>query len=64
MTRDETIDAIAELMAGLQVPISMGMPLGAALEPWRRLNDEAVSFGWADANMYRVKLAEMLADTS
>lgn len=59
MTRDECITAVAEVLAGLQVPVSMGIPLGAALEPWRTLHEEAKAFGWATADDY----AEMLQAT-
>lgn len=50
MTRDEFVNDVAALIAGLQVPVSLGMPLGAATEPWRRLKNATVAVGWSDAD--------------
>jgi hypothetical protein len=56
MTEDEFVEAVAALVAGLQVPVSM-MPrhlLGAAFEPWQRLIAEATGgFGWTDKDHCR-----------
>ena len=45
MTRDELIRYIAEIVEGLQVPISMSMPLGTADAPIRELMN--LNHGWA-----------------
>lgn len=45
MTQDEFIDTVAKLVAGLQVPVSLGLPLGEARDPWGRLSDLS-GFGW------------------
>jgi hypothetical protein len=48
MERDEVIEEIGKLIAGLAVPISLGLGphLGAAYEPWRKLYDEIVGIGY------------------
>lgn len=53
--REEIIGLVAQVLAGLQVPVSMAMPLGAAREPWEVLSDRA-GFGWREVETY----AEML----
>lgn len=59
MTKDEIITAIAEVLAGLQVPVSMGMPLGAAEQPWRNLHNELPS-GWHEVAEYETMLRTRL----
>lgn len=60
MTSDEALDDLAELLAGLQVPLSLGHGLlGAADEPYRRLLGE-LGFGWRDAEEFRAGLVELL----
>lgn len=52
MTRDEFLDNVAALVAGLQVPVSLTphSRFGAAYGPWQALLDEANGgFGWTDA---------------
>ena len=47
MTRDEVIQKLGQLMAGLQVPISLALPLGVGGQAWRELSDALdVGFGW------------------
>jgi hypothetical protein len=60
MTRDEILAAIGAVLAGLQVPISVGMPLGAATDPWRKLHEQLVDFGWADSDQYTEALKREL----
>ena len=60
MTRDELIQDLAQVLEGLQVPISLAMPLGVAIEPWRRLHDELIGFGWAGSEQYHTALREAL----
>lgn len=63
MTQEEFLDNVAQLVAGLQAPVSM-MPhsrLGAAYEPWERLLAEANGgFGWTDAEKCREAFAKIL----
>jgi hypothetical protein len=59
MSQDEFVHTVAELVAGLAVPVSLSMPLGAAREPWQKLHDLA-GFGWHDADMYEAILREAL----
>lgn len=60
MTKDEIITAIAEVLAGLQVPVSLNMPIGAAREPWGKLHEETKSFGWALISDYETMLRSRL----
>lgn len=63
MTEDEFVDAVAALVAGLQVPVSM-MPrqmLGAAFEPWQRLIGEVNhGFGWTGKDQCRDAFAQIV----
>lgn len=59
MTRDEVISDMAAVVAGLQVPMSMAMPLGAAMEPWRRLHALSGS-GWHDVDATEAALRAAL----
>lgn len=61
MTRDEMITAVAEVLAGLQVPVSMGMPLGQAEQPWRNLHGELPS-GWHKTAEYEAMLRDKLTE--
>jgi hypothetical protein len=60
VTRDEVIRAMAEVVAGLQVPVSIAMPLGIAREPWGRLHN-LIGGGWYDADKAEVALRVALA---
>ena len=63
MTKDEFIEQVAELVAGLQAPVSL-MPhaaLGAAYEPWSRLYTQANGgFGWINADDCRAAFKKIL----
>lgn len=60
MTRDECIQELAKLLAGLQVPLSLGLPLGAAREPLIALYEQ-VPWGWSDISDFEKMLKEKLA---
>jgi hypothetical protein len=61
VTKDELIHEIAGLIAGLQVPRSLGgRMLGTATEHWDALHINLVGFGWSDADAYEKKLKEIL----
>lgn len=45
----DIIDKIGALVAGLSVPVSMGMPLGVAKEAWSDIRDDLNLFGWNTA---------------
>lgn len=63
MTEDEFLEAVAQLVAGLQVPVSM-MPrgmFGAAYEPWQKLLTEINhGFGWTNAEKAKAAFREIL----
>jgi hypothetical protein len=64
MTRDEKIRSLAEVLAGLQVPLSISGELGhkilgAADEPFRTLLRD-VGFGWHDADDFEEYLRDGL----
>lgn len=40
---------LAELLAGLQVPLSIGVPLGTAKEPLLRIRKSLQLWGWPNA---------------
>lgn len=59
--RDQLVRDLAEIMAGLQVPYSIGKQvLGAAAEPWKRVWDRLGMFGWVNADEIAEKLREAL----
>lgn len=64
MTRDEFLDDVAAVVAGLQVMVSItGRPavLGAAAEPWQRLLHESnKGFGWTDKAKCREAFSEIV----
>lgn len=62
MGREELLDNLATLLAGLQVTHSLDPAmLGSAAQPWREIHN-AVGFGWMDDAQYRAYLDEVLAD--
>lgn len=61
MNREEIIGKLADLMAGLAVPVSLGVRLGVAREAWADLHRELVGVGWHLAEDYRVALERTLA---
>jgi hypothetical protein len=53
-----TRENLAKLLAGLQVPLSIGVPLGAADEPYRELLGDS-GFGWRNADDFENWLTEV-----
>ena len=47
---------LAKLLAGLQVPLSLGLPLGTADAPYRELLDAMPGFGWRTAEDFEEEL--------
>jgi hypothetical protein len=62
--RDDVIADIAALIAGLQVPVSLGgrQYLGQGYDPWHRLFEKLHSFGWVDAEQIEKELRAVLDD--
>ena len=60
--RDETIKDLANLIAGLAVPVSLEMPLGVAGPAWTDLHRRLVGFGWATSEQYEEALRKVLRD--
>jgi hypothetical protein len=60
MTREQFITGTAKLIAGLAVPVSMHMPLGAAEPAWTELHRGLRGFGWATAEEYEEAIREIL----
>jgi hypothetical protein len=60
--RDEVIRGLAELLAGLAVPVSLGMPLGTARDAWGSVHGQLAGLGWYDADKYEAALREALAE--
>lgn len=59
-SRDRLIHNMAELMAGLAVPVSMPMPLGKARQAWTELHSQLHAFGWASADQYEKEIRREL----
>ena len=60
MTREELLEALAKILAGLQVPLSLGPGLlGAADEPYRKVLAET-GFGWKNAEDFKTYLEGVL----
>jgi hypothetical protein len=60
MTRDELIENLAAMAAGLQVPVSLGLPLGTAKEPWLALHSEVGFIGYHSAQDYEDTIRDIL----
>lgn len=59
--RDELISAFAEMYLGLQVPVSLHLPLGAAGPAFDRVHSLLTGFGWAADNQeVEAKIREVL----
>lgn len=58
--RDELVRDLAQLMAGLAVPVSMEMPLGRAGPAWSAVHARLIVAGWASAEDYEARLREAL----
>jgi hypothetical protein len=63
MDRDELIAHLAEILAGLQVPVSLRMNLGAAQAPLLILFDDA-GFGWKSAETFEDYLRTQLGEVT
>lgn len=48
MTNEELLTAVAHLVVGLGVPLSIGVPLGAARKPLLKLHSELIGIGYGD----------------
>jgi hypothetical protein len=60
MDADEFAELVGDLLAGCQVPMSMGA-LGAAREPLVKLRAElGIGFGWHDADEARLAVKKFL----
>lgn len=59
MTRDELITQMSELMASLQVPVSMNR-LGRASTVWTELHSGLTIFGWQKAGDYERAIRAVL----
>ena len=61
--QDAMVRDIAELIAGLAVPVSLGMGrdglLGVAYEPWQRLYN-SVGGGWSSADEIEQRLRDRI----
>lgn len=60
MDKDQMIAAIARLLAGLAVPVSMEVPLGAAGPAWTELHQALIGFGWATPGEYESAIRGVL----
>ena len=60
MDNAEIIRRLGILLAALAVPVSMGMPMGAAGKEWADLHHELVGHGWHDAADYENALRERM----
>lgn len=58
-TADEVVHELARLWVGLQVPVSVGVPLGIAREAWDALK-ENLPFGWLDVPCVETNFCELL----
>lgn len=58
--RDALIKDLAALIQGLCVPISLEVPIGAALAPWSAIHTRLIGVGWATAAQYEAALREVL----
>lgn len=54
---------VAELLAGVQVPGSMGA-LGEGMKPWMKLRNQLALFGWNDADEIEQAIHRLLFHTS
>lgn len=58
--RDKLIIAIARLVNGLGVPVSLGMPLGTAREAYVDTRHLIHDFGWSSVEEIETKLRAVL----
>jgi hypothetical protein len=60
MDKDALVRNMAQLIAGLAVPVSLEMPLGAAGPAWAELHNGLVGFGWHSADDYEAAIRGIL----
>lgn len=63
MTRDEFLETVAKLVAGLQAPVSLRAPVqfSAAMGPWQALLHQANhGFGWTNAEELKAAFERIL----
>jgi hypothetical protein len=60
LERDLLIRSFAAMMSGLAAPISLGVPLGAAREPWSDLHTQLIGVGWATPQQYEAAIRRVL----
>ncbi len=53
---------LAELLSGLQAPMSVGVPLGTALEPLNQIRSELHLFGWPTVEEHEQALIKYLIE--
>lgn len=58
--RSLLLDDLAEVLSGLQVPLSIGVPLGVAKDPYRRILSGLSTFGYMSPGEYREALEAVL----
>ncbi|MCW2899506.1 MAG: hypothetical protein JWO67_1771 [Streptosporangiaceae bacterium] len=59
--QDNVLQDVATLLAGLQVPVSLSMPLGTARMAWTSLHARLKAFGWATPEEYHAALRQLFA---
>lgn len=57
----DIVRLIAEILSGIQVPLSLGV-LGVAVEPLGKLRDRLCLRGWPDADEHEEKLQEYIKE--
>lgn len=57
--QDNVLRDVATLLAGLQVPVSLSMPLGTARMAWTSLHARLKAFGWANPEEYHTALRRL-----
>lgn len=62
MRRDDLIRALARLVEGLHVPVSMSMPLGTAQQAYVDVRDTINDFGWSTAEEIEERLRAVLKE--
>lgn len=60
LSRDECIDLMAQIIEGLAVPVSIGLPLGTAQQPWDEITHKLGLFGWVNSKEIKSALEKVL----
>lgn len=58
----DCIRLMAEILAGTQVPRSLGSILGEAIKPWDELRAKLGGVGWLAADDFEVGLRKFITD--